>query len=78
MADITKSGVLNALKKVNDEGLNTNLLTLNSIKEIKVENDSLTVDISLPAVEENTQKKLVDAIKNEFPRLKEIHLNILT
>ena len=78
MADITKSGVLNALKKVNDEGLNTNLLTLNSIKEIKVENDSLTVDISLPAVEENTQEKLVDAIKNEFPRLKEIHLNILT
>jgi len=78
MIDITKSSVLNALKKVNDEGLNTNLLTLNSIKEVKVENDSLTVEISLPAAKEHTQEKLVDAIKNEFPHLKEIHLNILT
>ncbi len=79
MSDITKSGILNALKKVEDADFKTEQLTLNTIKDLKVENGSLTLDISLPAeVTSSAQEKLIDAIKKEFPELKEIHLNILT
>lgn len=81
MADITKSSVLNAVKKADDKNLNLGSLTLNSIKKIELENDSLTVDISIPGLPEDGSTgtdSIVDAIKNEFPSLKEIHLNIQT
>jgi ATP-binding protein involved in chromosome partitioning len=82
MADITKSEILNVIKHVSDPGLNTAHLTLNSIKNIEINNDALTIDITFPAgdgnVNESAYDKIVDAIKNQFPSLKEIHLNIQT
>ncbi len=82
MPDITKSEILNAIKKVNDPKLVTAHLTLNSIKNFKIENDSLTIDISLhvpeKSVEESVFNKVIDSIKNEFPTLKEIHFNVQT
>lgn len=81
MADITKSAVLNAIKKIEDDRFNKNSLTLNSIKKLEHHGDSLTIDISIPALSKETdfnQDKIVDIIKNEFPSLQEIHVNIQT
>lgn len=81
MADITKSGILNAIKRLNDKNLNLNSLTLNSIIKIEGSNDSLTVDLSIPELptDESFDKNIIaDAIKKEFPSLNEIHLNIQT
>ncbi len=80
MTDITKSAILNAIKRLNNENINLNSLTLNSIK-IEQSNDSLTVDLSIPELSADggfDQNIIADAIKKEFPSLKEIHLNIQT
>ncbi len=81
MTDITKSGILNAIKKTNDKNVNLQSLTLNSIKKIELDNDSLTVDLAITGIPEDdgsATELIVDAIKNEFPYLNEIHLNIHT
>ncbi len=48
MIDITKSGILNSFKKVDDKSFSKDLLTLNSIKNIETNEDDLIVDFSLP------------------------------
>ena len=81
MSVITKSTVLNAIKKIDYKNFNKNFLTLNSIKKLEQEGNSLTVDISIPHLNKETNfndDKIVDAIKNEFPALREIHVNIQT
>ena len=81
MSGITKSTLLNAIKKIDDKNFNKNSLTLNSIKKLEQEGNSLTVDISIAHLNKETDfnsDKIVDVIKNEFPALKEIHVNIQT
>ena len=81
MADITKSSILNAIKSLNEKKLNLSSLTLNSIIKIEQKNDSLTVDLSIPEFPPDggfDENKISDAIRKEFPSLKEIHLNIQT
>ena len=81
MSTITKSTILNAIKKIDDKNFNKNSLTLNSIKKLEQKDNSLTVDISIPNLNKETNynhEKIVDAIKNEFPSLQDIHLNIQT
>ena len=82
MADITKSSILNIIKKVNDPNIRIDHLTLNSIKNFELRNNSLTIDISVPGNEKDIDKdsyeKFIDVIKKEQPSLKEIHLNIQT
>lgn len=79
MTEITKSGILTAIKKINDKNFNKNSLTLNSIKKIERNGNSLTVDISIPALTKETSfdyNKIADIIKLEFPELEDIHLNV--
>ncbi len=80
MADITKSGVLNSLKKVEDKKFSKDLLTLNSIKNIEPNEDDLTVDIALPIsqsdVTDELKSKFIKAIKNDFPHFENVKLNI--
>jgi ATP-binding protein involved in chromosome partitioning len=81
MNGITKSDLLNTLKQLKIDELNTEKLTLNAIKNLEIKNHTLTADISLAGVSdltESSQQKLSDGIKNNFPDLKEIHLNIQT
>jgi len=82
MADITKSEILNIIKKVNDPNIKTDHLTLNSIKNFEQKDNSLTIDISVPGSEKDIDKgsydKFIDAIKKEHPSLNEIHLNVQT
>ena len=80
MADLTKSGVLNALKKVEDPNFNKDLLILNSIKNFEIKGDKLTVDVALstPAssLTDELRNKFSDAIKNTFPDIKNVSLNL--
>ena len=82
MNEITKSSVLNVIKKIEVPNIDIEHLGLNSIKTFVIEQDILTLDISIPSKEENVDKKsyeqIVDSIKKEYPSLKEIHLNIQT
>ena len=82
MNDITKSEILNIFKKVKDSNIKTDLLTLNSIKKIEYLNNSLTVDVIVPTsngkLDNKSYDRLVDAIKNQYSSLKEIHLNVQT
>ena len=79
MTEITKSSVLNSIKKIDDKNFNKNSLTLNSIKKLELEGESLTVDISIPPLYKSTNfdyNKIADLIKIDFPSIEEIHLNV--
>ena len=80
MSNITKSGILNSLKKVEDKNFGKELLTLNSIKNIETKDDILTVDFALPISQSNVtdelKSKFIKAIKNDFPELDEVTINI--
>lgn len=55
MTEITKSSILTAIKKIDDKNFNKNSLTLNSIKKIDRQGNSLTVDISIPALNKESR-----------------------
>ena len=79
MAEITKSSVLSAIKKIDDKNFNKNSLTLNSIKKLEQGKDALTIDISIPPLNKSSEfdyNIIADSIKKEFPDIKEIHLNV--
>ncbi len=82
MSDITKTEILNSLKKVDDPRIKKELLILNSIKRIDVKGKSLTVDIVLPLppsdVKDELKEKIRNEIKNDFPELNNVELNIET
>lgn len=80
MSDLTKSGILNALKKTEDDRLNRNLLTLNTIKDFKVSGSSLQLSISLPVSQsemgDDFKNKIIGVLKSEFESIETIDLNI--
>ena len=80
MADITQSAVLNVLKNAKVPNVKTDNLTLNSIKNFSLKEDALTFDLSVHTtdgkMEQEVYDKLADAIKTEYPSLKEIHMNV--
>ena len=82
MPDVTKSGILFAIKKVNDPNLNKDLLILNSIKNFDLKGNNLFVDLLLsipqPAVTDDLKNKITETLKKEFPNLNEVKLNIQT
>ena len=80
MSDLTKSEILNALKKTEDEKLNKNLLTLNTIKNFKVSGNDLDLTISLPVsqneLSDEFKNKIIDVLKTEFNSIETVTLNI--
>ncbi len=80
MADITKTGILSSLKKVEYPNFNKDLLILNSIKKFELNNSTLNLDLSftLPSSNETGQlkEKFIKKIKEDFPNIKDINLNI--
>ena len=82
MADITKSGILNALKNVEDPNFNKNLLILNSIKNVETKGDFLKVDLSLTVPQGNVTQELKNkfsaALKKQFDGIKKVEINIET
>jgi len=81
MISLTKSGILNSIKKVDDERIDKNHLMLNSIKNFEIKENDLDIDLSLSipqtAVNDELKSKITKAIKVDFPELDTIRLNIL-
>ena len=79
MFEITKSTVINSLKNINNDKINTSSLTLNSIRKFDYSNDNLSIEISLSADNSADVKDLIaNQLKNDFRGLKNINLDILT
>ncbi len=80
MPDMTKSEILSIIKKVDDPNINKNLLTLNSIKDFKINNKTIDLTISLPLpgsqISDELNKKISDLLKNELPLIEKINLQI--
>lgn len=76
MANISQDQVLNALSKVNDPDLKKDLVTLNMIKDIKIDgnNISLVVELTTPAcpLKDKIQQDCIEALKKEIPTAKDI------
>ncbi len=79
MFEITKSTVINSLKNICNEKINTSSLTLNSIRKFEVNNDDLFLEISLSANNSEEIKGLItDQLKKDFNGIKNINLSILS
>lgn len=80
MSDLTKSEILNILKKVEDSIFNKNLLTLNSIKDFKINNEVLDLTISIPVssnqINDNIKNKISDALKKDLKSIEIVNLQI--
>ena len=80
MADMTKSEILNALKKVNDPKFNKDLLILNSIKNVENKGNVLKVDLSLSITDPSSVQILKDefaaALKSEFKDIDKVEVNL--
>lgn len=80
MPDLTKNGMLSALKKISDINFNKDLLTLNSIKDFKLNGNKLDLSIALPVtmneINEDLKNKITESLKKEFPAVCEINLQI--
>jgi ATP-binding protein involved in chromosome partitioning len=81
MNDITKSTIINSLKKITGNRLDVNHLTLNSIKSFNYSDRKLFLEISLPVSNGEITEDLKSVIKNaffaDFKDLKEIELKII-
>jgi len=78
MFEITKSTVINSLKNISNDKINTSSLTLNSIRKFEFSNSDLSLDISLTNNSEEIKNLIVNQLKKDFNELKNINLNILT
>lgn len=77
MFEITKSTIINSLKNISNDKVNTSTLTLNSIRKFEFSNNNLILDLSINANNSDDVKSLViNHLKKEFNWLKNIDLNI--
>lgn len=78
MADITKSDILNSLKKVSDSNIKKEFLILNALRKFEIKDNHLDIGIVLPieesSITEDLKSKFVNTIKNDYADLKEINL----
>src|SRR3989339_1379159 len=80
MTDITKSELLNTLKKIDEPGFNKDVLILNTIKNLSIKDHTLSVHLSLP-IPENTitpqlKSKFEAILKKEYSDMKHVELKI--
>ena len=77
---ITKEGILNALKRVNDPDLHKDLVTLKMIDNIHVDGKKISFDVILttPAcpLKDKIQEDCENAIKQDFPEATEIKVTM--
>jgi len=81
MSKITVESVKNALKNVNDPDLHKDLVTLNMVKDIRVNDDDVLVVIELttPAcpLKDKIQHDCIDEIKKQNPSAKNVKVNMV-
>lgn len=77
---IKESDILDALRTVQDPDLKKDLVTLNMIKDIKINDKSVsfTVELTTPAcpLKEKIETDCRNAVKEKFPQLEEIRINM--
>ncbi len=79
MFEITKSSVINSLKNISSSKINTSSLTLNSIRKLELNNENLSLEISLSEMESDEIKNvIVNQLQKDFAGLKNVDLNITT
>jgi ATP-binding protein involved in chromosome partitioning len=79
MFEITKSTVINSLKNISNDKIKTSLLTLNSIRKFELSNEDLLLEISLSSNNtEEVKSLIVNQLKKDFNKLKNINLSIVT
>jgi ATP-binding protein involved in chromosome partitioning len=79
MSEITKSGIINSIRKVKNSSLDINHFTLNSVKKFEIENGKLKLELSVPVSAElvNQVSPLIrGAILKDFTELKDVELKI--
>jgi ATP-binding protein involved in chromosome partitioning len=80
MSKITQEGVINSLRRVNDPDLKKDLVTLNIVKDVKVNDYDIFVNITLttPAcpLKDKLESDCIKAIKEDFPTAKNIQINM--
>ncbi|MBU1680291.1 MAG: iron-sulfur cluster carrier protein ApbC [Bacteroidetes bacterium] len=80
MSNITTDRILEALKKVDDPDLHKDLVTLNMVKNIKIDGTNVSVDIQLttPAcpLKDEIQNDCIAALKNDIPEITELNVNM--
>lgn len=80
MSVISKEQVLNALRKVDDPDLHKDLVTLNMIKEVKIDgkNVSVLVELTTPAcpLKDKIQQDCINAIKSDVPNVGQINVKM--
>jgi ATP-binding protein involved in chromosome partitioning len=79
MSEITKSGIINSIKKINHPSLDISHITLNSVRSFETENGKLKLVLSLP-VPANSAVQVSSLIKGailkEFMDLKDVDLKL--
>lgn len=80
MAEVSKENVINALRKVNDPDLHKDLVTLNMVKDIKIDGKNITAEIELttPAcpLKDKIKSDCIEAIKKDIPAAENIDVNM--
>lgn len=79
MNELTKSGIINSIKKINHPSFDTNLITLNSIKKFETQNGKLNLELSIPVLQTSVEyisSLIRGAILKDFMDLKDVELKI--
>lgn len=80
MNELTKSAVLNSLKKLKFDGFDPNIITLNAIQSFEQSGDNLNIKLSF-ATQSNPEflkQKFDEQLRKDFPSLKHINIDLQT
>ncbi len=80
MIDITKSDIINSLKKIDEKDLKKDLINLNSIKNFELDKKNLKLELflSIPEneINESLKQKISNLLKSDFKEIKNVDLTI--
>ncbi len=80
MSSINTENILNALRAVRDPDLNKDIVTLNFVKDVKIENRnvSFTIELTTPAcpVKEELKSQAESAVKSSIPDVETVNVTM--
>ncbi|MFA3782538.1 iron-sulfur cluster carrier protein ApbC [Melioribacteraceae bacterium 4301-Me] len=80
MANISSEGILNLLRQVIDPDLRKDIVTLNMVKNLKVDDSSVsfTVELTTPAcpLKDKIKEDCINIIKKNYPAVKDIQVEM--
>lgn len=80
MAEIKRDNIINALKRVDDPDLKKDLVTLNMVKDVKIDgrNINVVIELTTPAcpLKDKIKTDCIAAIKEDIPEAGSIHIEM--